>query len=268
MRVFSAPQLAHRLIGSPEWRPPIPKRGERYGADPACWLCGGETGGVGWPQRGRPAFDPATFTNVNAAAVPTSQTVCQACVYLSTNEGWRDHLARAGQPPPASQRLGWRNYSHAFSPGIPSGHRRLGRADLRESLLDPPAPPFVLCIALTGQKHTIFRAQIAYSSGTFPVQVEEDTLIVDRERLRACLTAVEAALAAGLTRDDVFSGEPPPHRIARLGIREWRRLDAELVHWRNYERDLFRLVLHIARRLDGDDDAHAQSAPAATVHPT
>lgn len=222
---------------------------------------------MGWPQRGRPAFDPATFTNVNAAAVPTSWTVCQACVYLSTNEGWRDHLARTGQPTPESQRLGWRNYSHVFSPGIPSGHRRLGRAELREVLLAPPTPPFVLCIALTGQKHTLFRAQIAYSSGMFPVQMEEETLIVDHARLRACLAAVEAGLAAGLTRDDLSSGAPPPHRIARLGIRVWRRLDGEVAHWRAYERDLLRLALHIGRRLDGDDDAHAQPAVVATVHP-
>lgn len=261
----SAPQFAHQCIGAPDWTPPIPKRGDQFGSDPQCWLCGGLTNGVGWPQRGKPAFDPVSFTNVNAAAAPTSQTVCHACVYLGTNEGWREFVTRTEGEPPASTRLGWRNYSHVFSPVLPNGHRRLGRSDLRDVLLAPPDPPFVLCIALSGQKHLIFRSSIGYNGIWFPVQVEEETVHVRQFAFAACLSIVETLLDAGFTRDEILTGQYQQHRIAKAGIRNWGDLDAEAAVWRNGERSMFRLAIHVARRTE-HDDTDAQPAADAAVH--
>lgn len=261
--IQSAPQLAYRLINAPDWPPPLPSRGNQYGTDERCWLCGGPTNGVGWPNRGKPAFDPASFTNVNAAAMPTSQTVCQACVYLGTNHGWRDFIARTEGEPPASMRLGWRNYSHVFSPGLPNGHQLLGRSQLRDALLHPPAPPFVLCIALSGQKHTIFRAQIAHNDAWFPVQVEEETVLVERTQFASCVGAVEALLDAGFTRDEILTGQYQAHRILKATIARWSSLESEAERWRTSARAMFRLAVHVARRANDNDDA--EPAAAATL---
>ena len=49
--MMTASQFAWRCCAAGDYPPPIPKRGERYGPDAICCLCGGATGGVGWHRK-------------------------------------------------------------------------------------------------------------------------------------------------------------------------------------------------------------------------
>lgn len=239
---MSGARFAWECLGSPEWLPPAPKRGaERFGPDGDCWLCGGPTEGVGWPWR--LAISP-TFTNHTLAAAPWSQTVCQACVYMGSGEAWRAYCeTRPDREWKAVPPLSWRSYSHVFWPGY---HDCPKRGSWRALLLEPPEPPFLLVVAESGQKHIVYRAVVGRSREVFPVQVEEERVLVDRDEFRACVEAFEALLAMGFTRDEVVSGRYSQGRLARADRVLWRAAEAEMDQWRRRRPDYMRLAHMVA----------------------
>lgn len=251
----SATQFAWACLGSPAWPPPEPKRDRagrlpsgqsRFGTDDRCWLCGGSVEpGTGWPRR--VAF-AETFTNHNLARVPTSETACQACVYLSSGESWKAYAAAHPEMGlKAVHPLSWRTYSHVFSA---AGHECPQRARWRALLIDPPEPPFTMTISESGQKHIVFRGSIAYDREVFPVQCEEDTLIVNRRELADCFAAFEALYALGFSKQEVKTGRYNTSRIMAAGMRRWRYAEAEFAPWRYRKPDFVRIVDYCAQRRD------------------
>lgn len=244
---LTASQLIARTLALLPWEPPAPKGGERYGADARCWLCGGETAGVGWRRRG--TFAP-TFTNVNIVAVPSSQTVCQACVATSSGVAWQRYAARRPElGVKTTHPISWRSYSHAVTI---SGHECPSRSRWRDLLLEPPAPPFVFTIAISGQKHILFRSRIAHDRDRFPAQIEEESVWLERTAFASCLAAAEALLALGFSREAIARGDYPQHHIQRAGIRAWRDAEREMIHWRQRDPTLAQLACRFGRREEGD----------------
>lgn len=86
MSAVDGPLEAWRALGSPAW-PPAPGREASPGP---CWLCGMPTATSGDAWRLKDFLTP-TFTNHTLAAVPWSEAVCQACVYLGSGDAWRAH---------------------------------------------------------------------------------------------------------------------------------------------------------------------------------
>ena len=121
-------------LGAPDWGPPEPKRGERYGQDARCWLCGELAGERPWP---RDTWLTPTFTNHTLASAPWSGTICQPCAYLGSGDAWRAYCAAHPErglksvPP-----LGWNSYSHVFGEGL---HVTPRRNEWRSMLIDAPA---------------------------------------------------------------------------------------------------------------------------------
>lgn len=239
----TATQFAWDCLGRPAFPPPEPRRGGRFGADAVCWLCGGPTGGAGWPKA---VCLAPTFTNHNVAAAPGSDTICQACAYFGRGESWADYAAahpdlglKVGRP------IGWRNYSHVFAAGR---HACPTRATWKGWLLAPPPPPFLFVVAESGQKHLLFRARVAANAERYPVQVEEETLWVERAVLAAGVAAVEAGLAAGLARDEIATGRYAPHRLLALGPGPAAAIEAAIVPYRRRQPGLLRLACLVARK--------------------
>lgn len=239
----TATQFAWRTLALGEYPPPVPKRGEQYGPDPDCWLCGGETGGVGWPFA---LAIPPTYTNHTLAARPMSASVCQPCAAMGSKETWERYVATV---PDAGLKSGhamsWRCYSHVFHR---FGHECPNRARWRELLLDPPEPPFLLVVALSGQKHLIFRSRIAHSRDAYPVQFEEAALLVHRAEFAACLADVETVYALGFSKDSILSGRYHPAQTMKVGIGAWRTAEAAIVPWRTRQPRLLELACHVAKR--------------------
>jgi hypothetical protein len=230
--VLPATHFAHRVLGAPAFPPP---RG--VGRDAECWLCGGPTWGVGWP---RADALPETFTNHNRAACPSSATVCQPCVFFGHKASWEAYTAAHPEMGlKTGHAMSWRCYSHAFSG---AGHECPTRGRWRALLLDPPAAPFLFVVAESGQKHILFRARVAHDRDVFPVQVEEDLVVVERERFAACLAALEALSALGFSKDSIVSGRYHAGQLLKVGLAAWRAAEDAFAPWRRTSPGLVRLA--------------------------
>lgn len=214
-----------------------------------CWLCGGDTAGVGWRQADAVA---QTFTQHNCAALPDSDAVCRACVAFTRAETFQA-LVRARSLPikittkdgrPWVQ-AGWHCYSHlvtgagSYEAPVPSRVRAI--------LLDPPPPPFALGLNPSGQKHSLFRTRIASSREVFPVHFDERTFVVDRARFARLLDNVEHMGRLGFSRKQTITGRYHPESIRRAGLAVWRTGEAAVRPWRDGEPDLMALAAWTAR---------------------
>lgn len=241
----------HRVHGAPRHDPPAPKRGLQFGTSAACWLCGGPTNGVGWTLT---AALPDTFTNHPSAACPSSDAMCQACVFCQSKSAWEAYVdAHPDMGLKKGHAMSWRFYSHA---AWGTHHECPQRARWRELLLDPPHEPFLYVIAQSGQKHLIFRSAVASNRDHFPVQLEETTIWVDRARWAVCLAAVEDLYAMGFAKDGILTGRYHAATLRTVGLARWRAAEHALAPWRRRPRDLD-LALHVAQR-----PAAAEERPA------
>ncbi len=189
-------------------------------SDETCWLCGGETGSQGMPTK--KGIRP-TFTDHSYARGQGSKSLCAGCAFcLSMRE--------------------LRNYSILASP---AGLRHPTRADWRETLLNPPEPPFVMCLAVSGQKHLSFKAPVNLDRRMFTVMLEEQAIHVMPEKLEYLLEAVEA-LYIYFSKQEITTGRYSQHRIKECGLRQWEELEGRLEYWRG--RPLFDLALFVAQK--------------------
>jgi len=115
--------------------------------DAVCWLCGGETGGMGLPTK--KAIKP-TFTDHPHARGQRSKSICSGCAFCLSMRELRNYSILATRD----------SLDHPT------------RAQWREILLNPPVPPFVMCLAVSGQKYLTFKAPINLEREYFIVLLE------------------------------------------------------------------------------------------------
>jgi len=239
MPTQSATDFAWSVVGG---YPLTPESG-LLASDARCWLCGGDTHGQGWPLR--EAVKP-TFTNHNRARCNTSNAVCQPCVAMSSKATWERYVADHPEMGlKTGHAMSWRFYSHLF---YAEYHECPDRERHRAILLDPPPPPFLHVIATSGQKHIIFRAQVAHDREFFPVQFEEETVYIQRAAFAHLLADFEAGLAAGISRDDLLTGRYHPATAKRLSVSDWRAIESRVSLWRSMRPQWLRIAHHVARR--------------------
>lgn len=223
--------------------PPVPHPKGFCATSAFCWLCGADTHGQGWPLRD--AIAP-TFTNHNQAKAPASDAVCWQCVAMSSKAVWEGFVAAHPEKGlKTGHAMSWRCYSQVFSPAL---HDCPTRERWRGWLLNPPEPPFLFVIATSGQKHLIFRATVAEDRGLFPVQFEEESILVSRARLAQVFEDFEALYALGFSKDSILSGEYHHKQLLTVGLAAWRPLESKLAEHRRLAPDLLRLVHFCAQK--------------------
>lgn len=235
-------QFSARVLGIADFPPPEPRHGPRYAASRLCWLCGGDTGGRGWPQS--LAIAP-TFTQHNTARCGDSDAVCQSCAALTRAGTYQEMVRARGLDIKLWSQAGWHSYSHFIrEDGVYSAPLH---DDMRRILLDPPPCRYVLTINTSGMKHTIFRAAVASDRDYFPVQIDETTVWGRRADVTSCMADFEAMSALGFSKDDTLAGRYHPAGLLRAGLARWRPAEERMTVWRSRHPDLM-AIIHLAAR--------------------
>ena len=211
--------------------------------DPACWLCGGEiTGGQGLPTK--KAIRP-TFTDHPYARGQGSGSVCAGCAFCLS--------ART-----------LRNYSILATGSGGGVLQHPARAEWRDALCNPPEPPFVACLAVSGQKHLFFKAPVNLDRDHFTVLLEEREIFVMPDRIKQAIEVVEA-LYAHFTKNEIATGRYNQHRIRECGIARWERLEAAVESLRG--RPLFDLALFVAQKTEPEPEPKKELQEVVKVEP-
>ncbi len=191
-------------------------------SDARCWLCGGPTGGQGRPKK-KAILD--TFNDRDHARSLVSQSICPGCAFCLSHTTLRNYSILATE----------------------EGLRHPGRAEIRGLLLEPPEPPFVLCIAVSGQKWLHFRAQVAYSRDGYPAQMEETRICIERPVLARWLDAIER-LYTVFTKAEILSGQYSQNRIRKFGLQRFQLVEGRVASHRGTR--LFDLAVFVAQKIE------------------
>lgn len=223
----------------------------KKGSDDKCWLCGGETEGLG--HRLKDVITSA-FTDGNLAKVQDSQTICYSCAGLMKKETWQQACEKHGHSPFFPIKDGkkpclsnWMFSSHVFSA---DGWLRPERADIANILLHPPSPPFVIVLADVGKKHVIFKSQISHSQDDYFVNIDEQTICVNRQKLKELLELVEYAYQY-FSKDSILTGNYNQQAILQAGLKLWREIEDKITTYRACNQDLLKLACFVARKKEG-----------------
>ncbi len=189
--------------------------------DKKCWLCGGDTHGRGLPLK--KVIKP-TFTNHDIARCKNSESVCEACVWGLFNPSLRNYSILATS----------RGLEH------PS------KAQIRNYLINPPEPPFVMTIAVSGQKWLHIMAKINYSNRRFEVMYEQTPVQVFPPKFKALIELIEELYNAGFTKDEILTADYQSHKIQAFGIERFEQIEYELEFERGSR--LFEMTIDLARK--------------------
>lgn len=136
----------------------------------SCYLCG-----CGCANEYKTKeFIKSKFTNRDIAVAPFSDYVCLGCVRSmleKTNVTLADGEIRENQRA--------RSYSWVLTESEQIAATKAHLEYLRNTILDPPVPPFAIILADSGQKHLIFRSIVNYSRDKFTVSLEESLIDID-----------------------------------------------------------------------------------------
>lgn len=231
----------------PVLEPEEPKaKKAKYGQDFECWLCGGDTERKGWHSKD---VIGSAFTDSNSAKATHSQTVCYSCAALMKKEGWELACEKHGHSPyfPIKDNKppflsNWMFSSHVFSL---QGWLRPEQKEIRDILLNPPPPPFVITLAAVGKKHVIFRAVINQSRNDYFVQLDDETIFISRREFSELLAIFEQGYNLGFSKDSMLTGEYNQATILKVGLKKWREIECLLLGARLNNYGLLK-VLHFS----------------------
>lgn len=208
-----------------------------------CWYCGAPCG-EDYPVSERVL---SSFTARDTAACPSSPWVCPGCVLAMRTDAAIALADGTASPQGKVWMHSWlvtRERATAYATCLMLGGDRV-RAHLplvRAVCLDPPPPPFALCLTASGQKHTLYRAAVARDS---PVAcLEGENIPYEPAALRKRL-ALLSRLCAACGPKSVAA--PPSTTLAyRAHARRTDGLDDVSTYeqsWREPLTDLARFLL-------------------------
>lgn len=238
---------ASALIYAAAGRPSFAVYGAEHVPDEAgtCRLCGAEGEGLPWARWVKDTF-------VDLDLIGPGTIVCRACLFCVD-----DHSValqqRTGKDKP--QRM--RNYSHVVTADgrwLPLSKAQ--KAEMTEALLSGPR---VAVVALSGQKHLVFRAR----PGSW--QLEDVAVAPDVETLRRLLDAVsQLYVKGGATKAMIETGEYSQAAILALGAYRWR--DAELILRPHRGSRIFALAVWLAQLVEETPhDTHTRRGRGAAA---
>lgn len=201
------------------------------GAEGVCRTCG--MPGVGTPFAG---WVKPTFTD-HDLLLP-GDIVCHACLY-----GFSDACVELQRRVSKDKPQRMRNYSHFIIDGqwLP-----LSKGDKDGMIAALARRPEVAVIAVSGQKHLIFRAAAGWW------QIEESARWPFPDELWLHLGLVELLYSGGFSKTEIESGRYRPARVFEIGLQRYMALESAIAPARGTLE--FECAVFLAQRRDLDDD--------------
>ena len=210
-------------------------------ASGTCRVCGLPGVGLSFTDWVRP-----TFTDWDK--LQPGGILCQPCQFAFAEQS---ELLAARVSKEKPQRM--RNYSHFVvgSEWVPLS--KGDKAQMARILLEES--PEVAIVAVSGQKHIIFRAQPGWW------QVEEQSCLADLPVLQRHLERVEALYNGGFSKGEIETGNYAQHRILKFGVGKWNAHEGSLRPFR--QTALFQLAVFLAQKKGEQGGGTERVVPAS-----
>lgn len=185
------------------------------------------------------------FTDWNSGKSRKSQFVCPACSFTILTSPKRHAL---------------RNFSHV------ANHEKLllpNREELRELILNPPDPPFVINIAVSQKKHICFKSQVNYSQNIFAVMYEEMPVLINKDEFEKLLRLVEHFMY-GFTKSEILTGEYNQKKVLDFGIEKWEAFENMVKQYRG--NPLLDVVMFVAQKIDSEEELKCYMASELKIN--
>lgn len=195
-----------------------------------CFLCGEQI------QEGIPTKHVFSdvFTDWNRSRYPIGTHVCPACAFtILTNPNGRVSL---------------RNFSFVAADKLYLPNR----IEMRQFLLEPPEPPFLIVLAVSQKKHLCFKGTVSYNREIYTVMMEETEVIINRKEFTRLLAIVEHFLFA-FTKTEIQTGQYNQQRVLKFGIDRWEWFEEQVKPYRGTE--LLNVVMFVAQKIEREEDA-------------
>ena len=201
-----------------------------------CWLCGQSTTNYFSLRDGI----SKTFCLSDQSHFPNSNIVCMACHAMSSKkyfDKYAEVRPEMGLKP--GYATSWRNYSHV---AFKEHHSCPKRSEWSDWLLSPPEPPFLFVIAVSSQKHLIYKSKISTSRELFFVQMEDELLTVERDIFKGCFEIVKALVELGFSKKQILTNNYIYKLIMKYGKEKWKKLNDDLLFYRKLHSELIELA--------------------------
>lgn len=93
------------------------------------------------------------------------------------------------------------------------------RLEMRDWLINPPNPPFVMAITVSQKKHIVTKSKVSYSRDKFFCNLEEITYNVDREEITNLIQKAELLRGMGINKVELETGNLQNSQFTKLGIK-------------------------------------------------
>jgi len=213
---MTTPQLLARAIHGPCFDGPH-----------RCFFCGAACG----EEFPATAHVSDTFTAYGEVARPDSRFVCGGCV-MATDEADRSQRPRM------------------FSWIIAGEAKRIPKSDvatLADACLSPPDPPFAIVLAVSGQKHLLYRTPVNHGREVVTVALETERITFRPEELADRLSMCKRIAAA--CGKPSLAERPNPAMVVRLA--QYHEDFEPLLAWCDvWQEPLSRLCAHLCPKME------------------
>ena len=125
------------------------------------------------------------------------------------------------------------------------------RSEMREYIVNPPKPPFVMVCAVSQKKHLATKARCSYSRDKYFCNLEERTVPVDNKEIKQTIRTIEALRGIGITKTEIESGKLSSSRFSKLGFSFCEAAIKEIDKIKKQE--AFELALFVAQKMSEEE---------------
>lgn len=194
-----------------------------------CSVCGEEIHG-GAPVK---KVFGASYVDWGYHKFPEEKNVCENCLFCFTMN------AKAG-------RCCLFRYSFVAEKKIHFCNRK----EMREWILNPPEPPFLMVCAVSQKKHLAVKSRISYDREVFYCNIEEIAVKINRKEFTQKLEIVEALRSVGITITEIQTGELSPNKYKSLGFEGCQKAIELLERLKGYEALEIALFVSVKKEME------------------